>query len=64
MPTRQRISGEDMSLDQAAHYAQTAGLVLLTVCFVAAVIYALWPSNRQKFREAARTPLEDDDNEQ
>jgi len=53
-----------MSLDQAAHYAQTAGLVLLTICFVIAVIYALWPSNRQKFRKAARTPLEDDDNDQ
>ncbi len=52
-----------MSLNQAAHYAQTAGLVLLVVCFLVAVIYAFWPSNRQKFRNAARTPLEDDDNE-
>ncbi len=52
-----------MSLDDAAHYAQTAGLILLAVCFVAAVIYALWPSNRQKFKNAARTPLEDDENE-
>ncbi len=49
-----------MNLDQAAHYAQTAGLVMLTVCFAIAVIYALWPSNRQKFSNAARAPLEDD----
>lgn len=52
-----------MSLDQAAHLAQTAGLVLLAVCFVAAVVYALWPANRQKFKNAARTPIEEDDNE-
>jgi cytochrome c oxidase cbb3-type subunit 4 len=49
-----------MSLDEAAHHAQTAGLVLLFACFVIAVTYALWPGNRQKFRQAARTPLEDD----
>ncbi|MBS0384075.1 MAG: cbb3-type cytochrome c oxidase subunit 3 [Proteobacteria bacterium] len=49
-----------MSLDAAAHHAQTAGLVLLFGCFVIAVIYALWPSNRQKFSQAARMPLEDD----
>jgi len=52
-----------MNLDEAAHYAQTAGLVLLTVFFAIAVIYALWPGNRQKFRRASRTPLEDDDND-
>ena len=49
-----------MNIDQAAHYAQTAGLVLLIIGFVIAVIYALWPSNRKKFRDAARAPLEDD----
>ncbi|HVV32023.1 MAG TPA: cbb3-type cytochrome c oxidase subunit 3 [Vitreimonas sp.] len=52
-----------MSLDEAAHIAQTSGLVMLALCFVAAVIYALWPSNRQKFAKAARAPLEDGDNE-
>lgn len=60
---RQRISGDPMSLDQAAHYAQTGGLVLLTLCFIGAVIYALWPGNRQKFSKAAHAPLEDDNND-
>ncbi len=63
MLTHRKISGDAMNLNQAAQYAQTAGLVLLLVCFVVAVIYALWPSNRQKFRNAARAPLEDDNNE-
>ena len=52
-----------MNLDQASHYAQTAGLVLLTICFIGAIAYALWPANRQKFREAAHAPLEDDTND-
>jgi len=52
-----------MDLDQAAHLAQTIGLVTLALCFAAAVVYALWPSNRQKFNSAARAPLEDDNNE-
>ena len=52
-----------MSLNEAAHYAQTGGLLLLLAGFVIAVIYALWPGNRQKFANAARTPLKDDDHE-
>lgn len=49
-----------MSLDDAAHYAQTAGLVMLAVLFVGTTIYALWPSNSEKFKHAAQAPLEDD----
>ena len=63
MPTHQKISGDAMSLDQAAHFAQTAGLVLLALCFLGAVIYALWPNNQLKFKAAARAPLEDDGND-
>lgn len=49
-----------MSYLQAAHLAQTWGLVLLAACFVIAVIYALWPSNKTKFARAAHAPLNDD----
>ena len=49
-----------MSLDDAAHYAQTAGLIMLAVFFTGTVIYALWPNNREKFKQAAQAPLEDD----
>lgn len=44
-----------------AKFAQTWGLGLLVVGFVIAVIYALWPGNRDKFKRAARAPLEDGD---
>jgi cytochrome c oxidase cbb3-type subunit 4 len=57
---RRKIRGDAMSLDDASHVAQTWGLVVLTAVFLSAVIYALWPSNRDEFKQAARLPLEDD----
>jgi len=53
-----------MNYEQATHFAQTWGLVLLAVCFGLALIYALWPGNKRKFDEAARAPLDNggDDN--
>lgn len=53
-----------MSYEQATHFAQTWGLVLLAVCFGLALIYALWPGNKKKFDDAARAPLDNggDDN--
>lgn len=54
-----------MSYEQATHFAQTWGLVLLSAGFVVAVIYALWPGNKTRFDRAARSPLDDgDDNGQ
>jgi cytochrome c oxidase cbb3-type subunit 4 len=50
-----------MTYEQATHLAQTAGLLLLALCFGLAVIYALWPGNKTKFDHAARSPLEDGD---
>jgi len=48
---------------QVSHFAQTWGLVLLGICFASAVIYALWPGNRDRFSRAARTPLDDGDDD-
>lgn len=50
-----------MSYEQVAHLAQTWGLVLLAALFLVALIYALWPANREKFKRAARAPLDDED---
>mgnify|MGYP001292902936 CR=1 FL=1 len=47
-----------MSFEQASHIASTWGLVFLAVCFGVAVTYALWPGNREKFKRAAQSPLE------
>lgn len=52
-----------MTYEQATHFAQTWGLALLVACFVVAVVYALWPGNREKFKRAAHTPLNDGDDD-
>jgi cytochrome c oxidase cbb3-type subunit IV len=44
-----------------AEFAQTWGLLFFVVAFVVVVAYALWPSNKKTFDDAARTPLRKDD---
>ena len=43
-----------------AQFAQTWGLVYFVSIFVAASVYALWPSRQGVFDEAARMPLRED----
>jgi cytochrome c oxidase cbb3-type subunit 4 len=43
-----------------AEFAQTYGLVYFVAVFAIVVIYALWPSRKAKFDEAARMPLRED----
>lgn len=43
-----------------ASFAQTWGLVYFVAVFLAVLIYALWPSRRKQFDEAARIPLRED----
>ena len=42
-------------------FAQTWGLLLFVALFGVVLAYALWPRNQEKFDEAARVPLRDDD---
>jgi cytochrome c oxidase cbb3-type subunit 4 len=43
-----------------AEFAQTWGLAYFVVIFATALAYALWPSRKQQFDEAARIPLRED----
>lgn len=43
-----------------AEFAQTYGLIYFIAVFMVVVIYALWPSSKAKFDEAARMPLRED----
>lgn len=52
-----------MSYEQAAHFAQTWGLALLVAFFVGVLIYTFWPGNRDKFKRAAHTPLNDENDD-
>lgn len=43
-----------------AEFAQTWGLLYFIGVFIAILVYALAPSRKQKFDEAARIPLRED----
>jgi cytochrome c oxidase cbb3-type subunit 4 len=43
-----------------AEFAQTYGLVYFVTVFSIVVVWAMWPSRKQRFEEAARTPLRED----
>ena len=50
-----------MNAEDAMSFAGTWWLLLLVAGFAVVLVYALWPKNKKKFDEAARIPLEDDD---
>ena len=50
----------DETYKTVAEFAQTWGLVYFVVIFVLVLLYALWPSRKKQFDEAARIPLRED----
>ncbi len=42
-------------------FVRSAWVVWMMALFVAIVAWVLWPSNRERFRRAARIPLSDDE---
>jgi cytochrome c oxidase cbb3-type subunit 4 len=49
-----------MNFDNVSYFSQTWGLIYLVVLFAIVVVYALWPRNRRKFRDAANIPFKED----
>lgn len=49
-----------MTYDTVRQFAGTWGLVYMVALFVIVIAWALWPSNRKRFHDAARIPLDDD----
>ena len=49
-----------MTYETLSAFAQTWGLCFLVVMFIVALVYALWPGNREKFQRAARLPLDEE----
>ena len=43
-----------------AEFAQTWGLAYFVAVFLLVLAYALWPSRKRQFDEAARVPLRED----
>ena len=50
----------DNTYRMIAEFAQTWGLVYFVGIFIAVLVYALWPSRKQQFDDAARMPLRED----
>ena len=46
--------------EMLAQFAQSAGTLYCFALFVGVLVYALWPSNKDRFAEAARMPLRED----
>ncbi|SDQ84828.1 cbb3-type cytochrome c oxidase subunit 3 [Pseudovibrio sp. Tun.PSC04-5.I4] len=44
-----------------ANFAQTGGLLYFVVIFAGVLVYALWPSNKERFDDASHVPLREDD---
>lgn len=42
-------------------YAKSYGLLYLLSIFIGVVVYACWPSNKDKFNDAANSVLDDED---
>ena len=51
----------DATYKAFAEFAQTWGLLFFVIAFAVVVAYALWPSNKKKFNDAAKAPLREDD---
>ena len=50
-----------MSYETVSRFVQQWGLVYFLVLFAGVLVYALWPSSRKKFEDAAQIPLKEDD---
>jgi len=50
----------DSTYRALAEFAQVWGLIYFIIVFAVVLAYALWPSRKQQFDEAARKPLDED----
>jgi cytochrome c oxidase cbb3-type subunit 4 len=50
----------DSTYRAVAEFAQTWGLAYFVIVFLAVLVYALWPSRKEQFEQAARIPLRED----
>lgn len=51
----------DVTYEQILAFAHSWDGVYFLAVFAAVCVYALWPSNKEKFRQAALMPLRDDE---
>lgn len=52
----------DLTYETVKSISAMTGLMLFIVLFALVLLYAFWPANAEGFKEAARIPLDKDDN--
>ena len=52
-----------MTYESASAFSQVAALLIFIALFIGVILYVFWPGNKKKFDEAAKLPLEDEDDE-
>jgi cytochrome c oxidase cbb3-type subunit 4 len=50
----------DSTYRALSEFAQTWGLAYFVAVFLVVLAYALWPSRKQQFEQAANIPLQED----
>ena len=50
-----------ISYQEIMEFTRSWDVVYFLVVFAGACVYALWPSNKEKFSQAASIPLHDDE---
>ncbi|HXX26255.1 MAG TPA: cbb3-type cytochrome c oxidase subunit 3 [Pseudolabrys sp.] len=50
----------DPTYQAVAEFSQRWGLIYFVAIFAVVLVYALWPSRKKDFDEAARIPLRED----
>ncbi len=52
-----------MTHQPVTEISQIAALIFFVALFVGVIVYVFWPGNKKKFDEAAKLPLEDEDDD-
>lgn len=53
---------EGLSYEQVLNFTRSWDVVYFTAMFAIVLGYALWPSNKKRFDDAARIPLDEGEN--
>ena len=52
-----------LTYEAVARFAQQGGTLYFAAVFLAGLVYALWPKNKEAFRRLAHLPLEKDESD-
>jgi len=54
------MEANGMTFEQVAYFAETWGLIYLSVLFFGVLVYAFRPGAKKKFNDAAHIPFKED----